>query len=73
MRGSPYAQNSGLPFLESACSRTERVDLREKLAAVPEQVFTFRGQLDAAADVIEQRHAEIGLQRMDLPRGSRLA
>jgi hypothetical protein len=43
------------------------------MTASPEQVFALRRQSHAAADAVEERQSEIGLERQYLSRHRRLA
>ena len=61
-------ENSGFAALELAGPLAERVCFGEQPAAAQQQVFALRRQLHAPADAVEQRHAKIGFQRLDLAR-----
>jgi hypothetical protein len=66
-------QRAGLSGSQSACTLAERLDVLQQAAAAPQQVLAFGRQFDPAADTVEQRNPELGLESLDLARRSRLA
>jgi hypothetical protein len=61
-----------LTGFEGPCALAERVGFRQETAAAAQQIFALQGELNASADAIEQGHAELGFEGVDLPRKSRL-
>ena len=70
LRRRSDAKYPGLAGLERAGPLAERVGFRQQAAAAPKQVFALRCQPDAPAYPVEQRHAQLGLQPVNLPRDS---
>jgi hypothetical protein len=66
-------KDPGLSSLERPRALAERVRFSQQAAAAAQQIFAFRCQLHAATDPVEQRHAELGFERLYLPRQRRLA
>ena len=56
-----------LSRLQGAGSLAQRVGLTQQPKAAAQQVLAGSGELHAAADAVEQLHAEVGLQHLDLP------
>jgi hypothetical protein len=67
------AEYSSRASLERACALAKRLGFRQKPAAAPKEVLAFGREPDAAANAIEERHAELRFERVDLPGQGRLA
>jgi hypothetical protein len=65
-------EDSGLAGLERASALAKGVGFCQQPPAAPEQVFALRCQLHAPPDPVKQRHAQLGLERVDLARERRL-
>ena len=72
LRRGADPEHSCLPGLERARPLAEQLDFGQQAPAAPKQVFALRRELNAATDPIEQRHSQLGFQRVDLPRERRL-
>ena len=68
LRRGADPEDAGLPGLERTRARAKRIGFRQQAPAAAEQIFALRCQLHASPDPIEQRHAQLGLERVDLPR-----
>ena len=73
VRGCSHSQRTGLPTLERKCPFSEEVCVRQQTPALVEKIFTFRRQLERSSDAMEQANPQFALQRLNLPRGCRLA
>src|SRR5262245_61346136 len=73
LRRGSYAQDSCLPALKRPRALADEIGVLQEAPAAPQQILAFRGQLHAAADPIEQWHAELGFERLNLAGGGRLA
>jgi hypothetical protein len=73
LRAAANPQCAGLSGPQRAGTLTYRIGVLQEPAAAPQQVLTFGCQLDPAANTIEQRNSELGLERLDLAGGGRLA
>ena len=69
---APITQYAGLTGLECTSPLSERFRVRQQATTAHKKVLALRGELDAPPDPIEQTHAELALERMDLPRRCRL-
>ena len=65
-RGDP--DNSRFAAFEFTSPLADRLCFGEQSTATQQQVFSLLRQLHAPTDAVEQRHAKIGLQRLDLAR-----
>ena len=59
-------QSARLSFRQSAGVLGQHVGVREQLPAALQQVLAFRCQPQGAPDMFEQRHAKLGLERIEL-------
>jgi hypothetical protein len=59
--------------VQRAGALPERLRLGQDVAAVSQQVFALRRELDAAPDPVEELHSQIGFQVTDLAGEGRLA
>src|SRR5262245_42152023 len=66
-------QHAGLPCPQRARPLAKGFNIGQELAAAPEQILALRRELNAATDAVEQRHAQLRLQCVDLSRERRLA
>ncbi len=64
---------SGVAGPQRAGPFAELLRLGQQPPAAPQQVLPLGRQPDAAADAVEERHAELRLQHLNLPGGRRLA
>jgi len=72
LRRRAHAEQARLPALERACPLAQRFGIGEQAAAAPQQIFTLGGEANPPSDTVEQRHAQLRLERVNLPRGGRL-
>src|SRR3981189_2883552 len=72
LRRGANPKYSGLATLEQARPLADGFYLCQHTTKTPQEVFALRCQLDAAADTVEQLHAELGFESLDLPGGRRL-
>jgi len=73
LRAGGDPQGSGFAAFQCMCPLKKNLRFPQQLAATAQQVFAFRCQSDPASDPIKQSDAKFGLERLDLPRGGRLA
>ena len=66
------AQHAGRPVLVLGQLGLDRLELHQHVVRGAEQHLALLGQHQAARMAVEQRHADILLQRADLPRDRRL-
>src|SRR3954452_16967980 len=66
VRRGADSKNPGLSGLERPRALAEQVRFRKQAAAAAEQILALRCELDAAADPIEQRDAELGFELLYL-------
>src|SRR5262249_23338489 len=65
-------EQAGLPGFESASPVTHGLRVAQQTPAALQQILALGCQLDAMTDAVDQRHAEFGLERVELPRRGRL-
>ena len=69
----PIRSAPALPVLSARARSPNEFGVLQQAAAAPQQILAFGCQFDSAADAIEQRNPEFGLERLDLARSRRLA
>src|SRR5262245_15291138 len=72
LRRRAYAQRPGLSLRERTRPLPEGFGIGQESTTALEQILSLRGQLETAPDSIEQRHAQLVLERVDLPGRGRL-
>jgi hypothetical protein len=72
LRAASDPQGPGFAAFQCMCPLKKNFRFPQQLAAASQQVFAFRCQSDPASDPIKQPDAEFSLERLDLPRSSRL-
>src|SRR5207302_1226289 len=73
LRTCTDAQRSGLAGLERFGPIPQGIGVLEQAARAPDDVFAIRRELKLSAGPVEQAHAQVHLERANLPRGGRLA
>jgi hypothetical protein len=73
LRGGPDPKDSGHPANQASGAFDEGCRVSEHVTTLSEQILTFRGELDAAANAVQETHAKLRFQIADLPRKRRLA
>jgi len=73
LRCGAYPEQPRVPTPEGLRPFAEGVSVCQQASAPPQQILALGRQQSAAADAVEERHAQMGLQGVDLPRERRLA
>ncbi len=66
-RNDPQAQGPGKRILGGLGEILHRLDLLDHAARMNDQLFTDWGDLDRTVGALEDRHAQLFLQLLDLP------
>jgi hypothetical protein len=72
LRSGAQPEHSHLPGFECACSLAKRFGFAQEASTALKQVLAFGCQLEAAADAVEQGHAQFDLEVMELTGGGGL-
>jgi hypothetical protein len=72
LRRGADSQDPRLAALQGLRALAQAFDISQQASRPLEQILALGRQAHAAADAVEERHAELGFQSADLPRRSRL-